>query len=99
MRDECAHLVLVDISTEFDDETVRMLFQGGLFEGVEGIGPDQYQVKIGVQATNEGEAYRKAVDVVQSLLSANDHQPSPIVLGATVYPPSMDDGTDPVTFS
>lgn len=99
MQDEYAHLVLVDIGTHFEEDTVRMLFQGGLIESVEAIGTDKYQIAMGVQAVNVGEAYRKAVNVVESLHRANDAGGESCVMGASVYPPSMDDGDDPVVFS
>ena len=95
MDDEHAHLALVDIGTHHDEDTIRRLYQGGLIENVEGIGTDQYQITMGVQAPNVGEAYRKAVNYVDSVHSADDAYPETYVMGATIYPP--DDG-EPVTF-
>ena len=96
-KTDTGYLALVDTEiVNVNEEQVRKLFQGGLFEGVETIGTFQYQLQVGVQAPNDGEAYRKAVNLVEAMTDAFEVAPDPVVIGVTLYPP--DGKRDEVVF-
>lgn len=63
-------------------------------QSIEGIGRDQHQVGYGVAAPNQGEAYRRVVDVVIAKLGLCNVT-DPAILGATVYGPGE---SEEVTF-
>jgi hypothetical protein len=76
-----AHTVLVDFETSKSMEDVEAQFAHADF--VEGIGRNQYQVGFGVEAPNEGEAYRRAVNAVEASMRMLGTEPA--LLGGTVY--------------
>ena len=64
--------VLVDFEVAAHDGEIEHIFDGCTIH-VEGIGPDQYQVGLGIEAPprNQKEAHRRGVNVVTSLLEAS----------------------------
>lgn len=85
------YTVLVDFHCGLDEDEVAHLFSHCDF--VEDIGRSQWQVGMGVVATNEGEAYRLAANTVESLLATR--QSDTAIFSATAYDGDEKDG---VTF-
>lgn len=85
MSNNTVYNVLVDfekLSDAKDDEEVMEEFPGSIH--VESIGPGQIQVGYGVVATNEAEAYRVGVNLVEAQIGVSAVGPITI-LGASVY--------------
>lgn len=63
--------VLVDFQVVVQDGRIAHLFEGSSIH-VEGIGPDQYQVGLGIEAPKDNnlEAYRRGVNLVKAHLEA-----------------------------
>lgn len=81
--------VLVDFHTSKDMDVVSEQFSNAIH--VESIGTNQYQVGLGAFAPNEGEAYRRAVNVVKSEMEILNADPA--ILSGSVYGPDDDDPT------
>lgn len=66
-----AYNVVVDFEIVASSEEIAHLFEGNAIH-VENIGPNQYQVGIGIEAPPEEnqEAYRRAVNLVHATLEA-----------------------------
>ena len=92
-REATIYRVVVDVEIRLTKSRIARLFNGGLIESISPIDGDRYQVSVSTRAPNDGEAYRRAVNYVESVVECAQLHMTGGVLGATVY---GEDGT--VTF-
>lgn len=78
---------LVDVALDAPRERVANLYSGGLVEGVEQIGDDQYQIVLAVRTATEAEAYRRSVNYVEAVAFAAFADYRGGTLGVTLYGP------------
>lgn len=94
--DDTVYRVMVNAEVEMPIDKAADLFASSHVEGIERIGPAQYEIAVALEAPNYGEAYKRATDYVESTarlaLQTNFYN----VHGATVHGPLEE--KDGVTF-
>lgn len=85
------YTVVVDFhESRFTDDELEQLFEGA--QHLEGIGQNQHQVGLGVEASNNGDACRRAWNYVEAAVEMKGGDAG--VLGVHVYGPNGEEVFD-----